>query len=831
MSTVTVLLVVVGTFGYQAYSRQQWQVLQSELELAGEQLAAGIALAVWNFDNDQIRKIMESKMKDRAVFGLEVRAGDTIYALARGVDWEVDDAPAGGFADTDLLETRRDITLAGQSIGSISVYFTARFLEAQLAQAREVLVVAVLLLDLILILSIYWLIWRRVLRPLKLIEEYSVSVSSGHKQEAVALTQPLVGEFGQLRNSLNKMVELLETQLVEVKELHERVWKMVGGCPIGLSIYCPSTGKIVYVNKKLTDVVGYRLEDVPDVDAWFRLAYPDEAYRREVIAVWIAKVERAIEQNKEVESQDYTVTCKDGSVKTVEIGGVSSGDYIMAVFNDVTDRKKAEEAVQAYQEHLEELVELRTQELVVARDQAEEASKAKSIFLANMSHELRTPLNSVIGFSRMMSTDIDLNPRQQRNLEIIHQSGKHLLTLINDILELSKIEAGKMETTIETLNLHRLLQEVADMLQPRADQAGISLVVETSGLPPAVKGDAAKLRQILLNLVANAIKFTRKGGVVLRAKGILDGNDVAVEFQVTDTGIGIHPQDQQRIFEPFVQVESAGERSGTGLGLSISRQYVQMMGGDIELQSVVGEGSTFRFTLKMPVGEAVSAIAAGDEPRVTGVADRFAGRRVLVADDNPEMRMLLRDLLESLGLQVLEAQNGAQAKEVIASAKPQVVLLDWRMPVLDGIALTKQIRASGDPPQPAIIMLTAHAFDEDRREAIAAGVDDFMSKPIDAEVLYAMIERHTGIHFRRESSAESSKGQNVVQLTTGDLACLSESTKSTFAEALRELNPTRIREALANVRAENSELADRLETQTEAMQYRQLWQVFEINNG
>jgi len=829
VSMVTFVLVVVGTIGYQVYSRQQQDELTAYLNLRAEQIAAGIALAVWNFDASQINKIMEATMKNQAVYGLIVQSGDKRYALARGDRWQTREAEPDQFKASDLLVKKRDIIFGDSNVGKLQLFMTPKFMHEHLAKTRRMLIGSVVLLDILLILSLYLIIRRNVLLPLQFIEKYAVSVSSGQKDEAIAITRPLRGEFNELQNSLQKMVTLLETRLEDLTESHDRFWKLVSGFPIGLALYSPTTGKITSTNRKFVELFGYTIDEVSDVGAWFKLAYPDEEYRREVLRIWNSEVEAAIKNSRVVQAHEYQVTCKDGSVKTIEIGGVSSGDALMGVFIDVTERKRAEAEVHAYQEHLEELVELRTQELVVARDLAEEANRAKSVFLANMSHELRTPLNSVIGFSRTMANDPELSPRQHRNLEIINRSGTHLLTLINDILELSKIEAGKMELVVDSVDLRLLLQEIVDMLRQRAEQQGISLVVESSNLPSAfVQVDIAKLRQVLLNLVTNAIKFTSKGGVTVVANGACQGERMQVEFRVIDTGIGIHSDDQKQVFEPFVQVGQMGERSGTGLGLAISRQYVQMMGGELTLHSIPGEGATFSFSLQLPIS--ASALSHPElTPKQTGsMMPVLKDYRVLIADDTQDMRMLLRELLIPLGLQVWEAENGEQAKEIIYAQQPHLVLMDWRMPVLDGVELTRIIRADKSFTQPRIIMLTANAFDENRREALAAGVDEFMSKPIDIDVLYQMVERHVGIQLRREGNGIKSGLPHVEKLSPQNIGQLSPTIHDRFSEALRELNPARINEVLSELRTENSGIADSLQAYVSAMQYRKLWQLFGI---
>ncbi len=955
---VTLVLAIVGGVSYQAYSRQQWAALRSDFSVTADQISAGITLAVWNFDGNQIQKIMGSALHDQAIVRIVVHAGDKQYALSRDGEFGIDTTPDDKVADadmTDLIMEMREIRFNEQQIGHMQLYLSPRFLQHQLRQTKYIMIGVIVLLDVVLILSLYALIWQRVLRPLKLIERFATSISSGRKAEAIAITQPLVGEFGQLRNSLDKMVTLLESRLEDLTESNDRFWGLVHGLPVSLGIYSPVSGRITFINNKFIDTFGYQPEDVPDADTWFRLAYPDETYRRQVQAQWHVDLDDAHKHQNVVAIREYVVTTKFGAEKIIEIGGVLAGGYVMVMFNDTTERRQAEEALKNYKDDLEELVRQRTFqleenerllreaqaiahlgywhkdiatqyiswqdetykiygvtpgeeitpemirgfvhpddrngfekaleklytqgerfstdfriirhdkricwlhvegygifdensnlqrlagtvqditerklneiELLKSRQAAEAANRAKSVFLANMSHELRTPLNSVIGFSRMMAKDADLTGHQQRNLEIINRAGTHLLTLINDILELSKIDAGKMDVSAAIVDLPQLLSEVVEMLRPRAEQGGITLLLETFGIPPAVITDAAKLRQVLLNLVSNAVKFTARGGVTLLANSKQTGENAVIEFQVSDTGRGIRPEDQARIFEPFVQLDNSGERTGTGLGLAISRQYVQMMGSALQLRSTSGEGSTFSFTLKLPISSAPAAAGEAVPSNAEGDSQHSREYRVLLADDVAEMRMLLRDMLEPLGLEVLEAENGIQARELTIMHQPQLVLLDWRMPLLDGVELTKAIRAQPGIVQPRIIMLSANAFNEDRQEALSAGVDDFMGKPIDMEVLYRMIERHIGIHLQREKEKNDTTDVNLQPVSDEDLRGLSAATVQEFTDALRELNPAKIAIVMTLISAEAPQLAARLDSYVTGLQYRQLWQLFGI---
>lgn len=501
----------------------------------------------------------------------------------------------------------------------------------------------------------------------------------------------------------------------------------------------------------------------------------------------------------------------------------------ISIFSDITERKRSEEELREYREHLEELVRQRTEELTVARDMAEAANRSKSIFLANMSHELRTPLNAVIGFSQLMDKDASLSEKQQRNIEVINRSGNHLLTLINDVLELSKIESGKMQLTLEEASPAELLREVSEMMRVRAEQAGLSLLLEIPELPPVVLLDTVKLRQVLLNLLSNAIKFTRHGGVTLSVETLpAEAGKARLKFTTSDTGIGIAPEDLQRIFEPFEQAGSASSnQAGTGLGLTISRQYLHMMDSELAVTSTPGQGSSFSFALTAQLGATLEA-PEGSCGRVIDIVASDRGKRILVVDDNAEARLLFRDLLEPYGFLVKEAEDATLTEALVESFQPELVLMDWRMPEIDGLEAMRRIRARGTQHQPKVVILSAYAFAENRREALAAGANDFMYKPIRREEFYALLEKHLAIHFVRASTAARMERPQEAELTASDLAGISEERRARLSDAVRELNPAKITLELEHLRDENPVLAAQLQELVKSLQYRRFWQLLGI---
>ncbi|MEC4812948.1 MAG: response regulator [Scytonema sp. PMC 1069.18] len=406
------------------------------------------------------------------------------------------------------------------------------------------------------------------------------------------------------------------------------------------------------------------------------------------------------------------------------------------------------------------------QQAVIAADAA---NRAKSEFLANMSHELRTPLNAILGFTQLMSRDRTLSEENQHNLEIINRAGEHLLNLINDILEMSKIEAGRTTLNIGNFDLIHLLSSLRDMLELRAESKGLQLIFEVEpNLPQYIQADASKLRQVLINLLGNAIKFTKIGSVTLRVR-IESGENPnphtpyptphTLYFEIQDTGPGIPPAEIDLLFEAFGQTETGRQsQQGTGLGLAICRKYVHLMGGEISVRSTLGVGSTFAFYIQIALTNR-SEISTTQVPhRIIALAPNQRSYRILVVDDSADSRLLLVKLLLAIGFYVSEAANGLQAISIWKSWQPDLILMDMRMPVMDGYEATRRIKARN--PKTIIIALTASAFEEQRMSVIEAGCNDFVKKPFREELLLKKIGQCLDLQYLYEEDNNSFKPEN-----------------------------------------------------------------------
>uniref|UniRef100_B8HJU3 Circadian input-output histidine kinase CikA n=1 Tax=Cyanothece sp. (strain PCC 7425 / ATCC 29141) TaxID=395961 RepID=B8HJU3_CYAP4 len=549
-------------------------------------------------------------------------------------------------------------------------------------------------------------------------------------------------------------------------------------------------------NQRMVSLTGYTMEEINRL-GWYQTLYPDSEIRE-------AAIERMsrMRQGEDLMAEEWTITRADGEqrvvcISTSLIPGVEGDYHALAVMQDITQRKHTELAMQQ------------------AKEAAEAANQAKSAFLAHMSHELRTPLNAILGFAQLMERDTLLTTAQKESLSIINRSGEHLLGLINDVLEMSKIEAGRIVLHKAQFDLHRLLQTLQEMFRVRATAKGLVLTMNLSpSLPQLIISDEGKLRQVLINLLSNAVKFTDVGHITLTAN-YADDPDPRLWFQVEDTGRGIAAAEQHHLFEPFVQTTTgANAQEGTGLGLTISHQFVQLLGGELRVESEVNRGSTFSFDL--PVELPYGAIAHIPVPtgRVVGLVRGQPDYRILVVDDRAENREPLVQLLSSVGFSTRTATNGWEAIAQWQDWQPDLIWMDMRMPALDGYAATAQIKAQSQGAKTIIIALTAAAFEEQQQQIFAAGCDDFVRKPFHEDVIFAKMGEHLQVRYlyaEDQSDHRDPAHSKAAQGPSPDLlSVMSPDWIEQLHQAAIAADGGQIEQLLTLIPASHAELADRL---------------------
>ena len=603
------------------------------------------------------------------------------------------------------------------------------------------------------------------------------------EQRVATRTAELLRASQEARNA----TELAEARAAELRRQATFIQAILENIADGI-VACDENGTLTLFNRATREIHGVEQADLPP-EKWaehYDLYKADGKTRMSMTDIPLYRAFRG-ERPRNVE---MVIASRRGEPRVVLASGQAmiddSGKQLGAVasMHDVTEEKR----IQA--------------QLKMAKEAAEAANRAKSVFLANMSHELRTPLNAILGFSELMWRDEATTDHQRQRLDIINRSGKHLLALINDVLDMAKIEAGRVQLEIVPFDLGALTGELMELMRVRAVEKDLELALEQSpDLPRLIRGDQTKLRQVLVNLLGNAIKFTGAGRITLRLAAVPDAYGFRLLVDVEDSGPGIALQDQTRIFEPFVQLDQAAQQKGTGLGLTISRQFVQLMGGQLTLTSQLGQGSRFR--VEVPVEAATPSempLHADEDREVVGLVAGQPVYRILIVEDQPENALLLRNWLEGAGFQTQIAENGRQGVALFQTWQPHLIWMDRRMPEMDGLEATRQIRALDGGRAVKIVAVTASVFADEDAAMLAAGIDDVLHKPVQSSAIFDCLARMLGVSYLyRESSARSGARTATHATNKASLASLPEKLRRELIDALLVLDTQRINALVAQV--------------------------------
>jgi len=570
------------------------------------------------------------------------------------------------------------------------------------------------------------------------------------KAEVKLLKEEVSGNLKMLTFKNDKLFDSLKNELAERKSNEEELNKLnraVENSPVSVLI-TDTSGNISYVNPWFSRVTGYSFEEVLGKNTSFlKSGKHDNSYYKNL---WDTISRGDIWQgeflNKKKNGEIYWEQASISPVFDVQ-GNIIN--YV-AIKDDITEHKVIDTKLRQ------------------AKEEAERANASKSIFLANMSHEIRTPMNAILGFSQLLLRDSSISEQQREYLGIINRSGEHLLELINDILEMSKIEAGRINLNPNSFSLNEFVKDLRNLFRSKMDEKGLAFILENKDENlKFIVADENKLRQIFINIIGNALKFTDAGNIVWRINTVRIKETMYLISEIEDTGKGIAKEEIQRLFKAFEQTEVGINAGGTGLGLAISQKFAKLMGGEITVTSIKGKGSCFKLKIKIKKGHKHKRDEKILDNRVVGVNTRSRGKRILVVDDITENRSLLCKTLVAAGFQVFEAENGKEAIEKFLEINPNIILMDILMPVMDGIDATKIIRKNEKGKDVPIIAVTSSVFEKEKNEIMNSGVNGYLARPFKEKQLFEVIAQCIDIEYiyeNEELNSTINKNKFDVQL-------------------------------------------------------------------
>ncbi len=773
---ITILLTIFGVYAYYAAKDKRYNELKKESKIIAEQVKIGITVPIWYMDQMEIQKYIESIMKDEKIYCVVLEMNEnqmSKYILKRDSKWNIIKVDSYNIKDNFLTE-KRYIYHNGIMLGKVEIVVTDLFIKKQLEKYLINVIIGILLIDIILIIAIYGVLWRFIIKPLKSIEKYAKAIideNDSFIDEKIYYLE----EMFNLKESIKKMVQMLKERYDNLKESKillknsERNYREIFNATTdAIFIQDKDSGVIIDVNEAMLKMYGYSKEEVL-FSSVEKFSVKEKGYNDKII---MENIETA--KNRDNNIFEWLALSKNGEQFWVEVSlknkKIGDKERVVAVVRDITERKKIEKEIEAYKNNLEVMVTTRTRQLeavnfslVKAKEEADFANRAKSIFLANMSHEIRTPMNSVLGYAQLLLRDKKLEKDERSFVEAIYQSGNHLLNIINDILDMSKIESGKELLFLQETNMEEVVEEIYKMFYIKFKEKELKFKVEIkSDITAILNADRQKIVKILINLVGNAFKFTEKGEVTVKVYCEKENNnDYFYNITVEDTGTGIANEELDKIFLPFEQSYSGKKTgTGTGLGLAISKKQALMMAGDIKVESKENSGSKFYFTFKAEKMK----INKRESDRVLKTIYKIKNSEIIkkigIVDDVAANRKVLSLLLKDVGYRVCEAENGLEAIEMAEKEKPDLMLIDKVMPGIDGIETLKRLREKKWFKDKKAVMISASAFGEDERAAIEKGFDGFIKKPFVANELLAYIGEILEVNYIVKSDFEDKLSEN-----------------------------------------------------------------------